>query len=78
MNAKEEIASLRQKIEAYNAAYYDKDQPLVSDFEYDELTRRLRALEAENPEFINARFPDAKGWRACVRGVCARAARGGA
>ncbi len=60
MNAKEEIASLRQKIEAYNAAYYDKDQPLVSDFEYDELTRRLRALEAENPEFITPDSPTQK------------------
>ena len=60
MNAKDEILALRKKIEAYNEAYYDKDAPLVSDFEYDDLMRKLRALEEADPALITPESPTQK------------------
>lgn len=50
MDAREEIAQLRQKIEKFNNEYYNLDAPSVSDFEYDALMRRLIELEEANPE----------------------------
>ena len=55
MDAREEIAQLRQKIEQYNNEYYNLDAPSVSDFDYDALMRRLIELEENNPEL---RSPD--------------------
>ncbi len=60
MNAKDEIKDLREQLETYNEAYYNNDQPLVSDFEYDALMRRLRDLEAENPLLITPDSPTLK------------------
>jgi len=60
MNAKDEILELRKKIEEYNYAYHVLDNPLVDDFEYDALMRRLRELERENPELATEDSPTRK------------------
>ena len=57
MTVAEEIQNLRRLIDACNKAYYDEDNPIMSDAAYDDLTRRLRKLEADNPEFITASSP---------------------
>ena len=53
----EEIEALRRQIEEHNRNYYELDAPTISDYEYDELTRRLARLEEENPEFRSADSP---------------------
>lgn len=60
MNANEEILALRRKIEEYNEAYYDLDNPAVEDYEYDMLVRRLRVLEKEHPELLTDDSPTQK------------------
>lgn len=60
MNAKEEILALRRKIEEYNEAYYVLDNPVVEDYDYDMLVRRLRMLEKEHPELLTADSPTQK------------------
>ena len=45
----ERIAELRELIQRYRVAYYQNDQTLVSDAEYDALERELAELEAESP-----------------------------
>lgn len=57
MTVAEEIQNLRRLIDTCNKAYYDEDNPIMSDAAYDDLTRRLRKLEADNPEFITASSP---------------------
>jgi len=60
MNADEirqEIESLRQEISYHNYRYHVLDQPLISDYEFDQLMQRLRALEAEHPEFASPDSP---------------------
>ena len=40
------MQELRPIIEYNNKLYYDQDAPELEDFEYDALTRELKALEA--------------------------------
>lgn len=54
MDAQKEILKLRQELEHYAKLYYEDDAPVISDYEYDMLMQRLKALEAENPEMITA------------------------
>ena len=50
--ARKRVEELRQVIEYNNRLYYDQDAPELEDFEYDALTRELKALEAQYPELI--------------------------
>ncbi|MEW1989599.1 NAD-dependent DNA ligase LigA [Brevibacterium casei] len=50
-------AELAEQIEEHRAAYYKDDSPLVSDAEYDELSRRLEALEEKYPELVTDSSP---------------------
>ncbi len=53
----EEIRLLREQLQYHNKKYYDEDAPEISDYEYDMMQRRLRALEAEHPELADADSP---------------------
>ena len=44
-----EILSLREQLRYHNKKYYDEDAPEISDYDYDMLQRKLRALEAAYP-----------------------------
>ena len=48
----ERIDELRVLLERYRTAYYQNDQTLVSDAEYDALEHELRELEQKHPETI--------------------------
>jgi DNA ligase (NAD+) len=56
-NVEKEIASLRAEIEHHNELYYQKDAPEISDYEFDQLLERLKAIEAEHPELITPDSP---------------------
>ena len=49
-SAKERIDELHTLIARYRDAYYNQDQTLISDAEYDQLERELKELEALHPE----------------------------
>ncbi len=51
------IEELRHQIRLHNHRYYVLDAPSVSDAEWDDLMRELRALEAEHPELITSDSP---------------------
>ena len=55
-----EIQELREKIEYHNERYYSLDDPEISDFEYDNMFIRLRALENQHPELISQDSPTQK------------------
>lgn len=57
MNAQEEILKLRRELEYHNKLYYVLDAPVISDYEYDMLMQRLKALEKEHPELITPDSP---------------------
>lgn len=52
-----EIDALRLRLQQANDAYYLRDQPVMSDFEYDTLMRRLREMEAERPDLVRDDSP---------------------
>ena len=57
MDAQKEILRLRRELERHNKLYYVLDAPEISDYEYDMLMNRLKALEAEHPELITPDSP---------------------
>jgi len=50
--AKQEITTLREKLEYYAKKYYDDDKPEISDYEYDMMMNQLKKLEKQFPELI--------------------------
>lgn len=60
MDTKEEIEKLREELRRHSSAYYDKDAPLISDFEYDAMMRRLIELEEQHPELKSSDSPTQK------------------
>src|SRR5579862_3234307 len=57
---------LRERLLAADNAYYVLDNPIISDAEYDDLMRELRALEEQHPELRTPNSPTQT-----VRGVAA-------
>src|SRR3989304_5742711 len=64
---------MRSKVNYHDYLYYVKNAPEVSDAEYDELMRRLRAIEEHYPELVT---PDSPTQR--VSGQPVEALRAGA
>ncbi len=52
-----EVKNLRDEINRHNDLYYQAAEPEISDFEFDQLLERLKALEAEHPELITPDSP---------------------
>jgi DNA ligase (NAD+) len=55
--AAQRCAKLRAEIEQHNIRYYQLDDPLISDAEYDALFRELQQLEAQHPELATPDSP---------------------
>lgn len=55
--AKERIDELRTLLAEHDRRYYELDQPIISDAEYDELMLELRRLEARHPDLITPSSP---------------------
>ena len=51
---------LREDIEKYNHFYYNEDNPLISDREYDDLIKKLENMEKEYPELEKRKSPTEK------------------
>ena len=51
-DVQEKYTKLRNEIEYHNNLYYNEDNPLISDMEYDALMRELKQLEQEYPELL--------------------------
>ena len=54
---KKEIEELREEIRKHNYRYYVLDQPLVSDYEYDQLMKQLIKFEQNYPQFVTPDSP---------------------
>lgn len=60
MDIQKEITDLRREIEKHNRLYHVEDAPIISDYEYDMLMQKLKAMEAEHPELITPDSPTQK------------------
>ena len=55
--AKKEIQRLREEINDHNYKYYVENNPVISDYEFDQLLKKLETLESEFPELITPDSP---------------------
>ena len=55
--AMREIKELREQLDEYNRAYYDLDDPLISDATYDLLSQRQRQIESAFPQLADETSP---------------------
>ncbi|MBK5259586.1 MAG: NAD-dependent DNA ligase LigA [Thermoanaerobaculia bacterium] len=60
MSAKSEIEKLRRELERHNRLYYLDAAPEISDYEFDQLLRKLQELEAKHPELADPNSPSAR------------------
>jgi DNA ligase (NAD+) len=59
MSAKSDIESLRKELERHNRLYYE-GRPEISDYQFDQMLRRLQELEAKHPQFHDPNSPTAR------------------
>lgn len=56
-SVQQRIVQLRAALMQHNVLYYQRDEPVISDAEYDDLFRELQELEAAHPEWLTADSP---------------------
>ena len=52
-----DIESLREILKFHEWKYYVQNDPVISDFEYDQLYKKLEAIERDNPNLITPDSP---------------------
>ena len=58
--ARKKITNLREEIEYHNKLYYDDNENIISDYDYDLKMNELISLEKEFPEFLISTSPSLK------------------
>jgi DNA ligase (NAD+) len=56
-NVRKEIEKLRDEIRRHEHLYYVLNQPEISDYEFDQLMKRLQELERQHPELVTPDSP---------------------
>lgn len=56
-NVQEELEHLKKQIAYHDKRYYVLDEPEISDYQYDQMMRRLLEIEKEHPELLTADSP---------------------
>ncbi len=57
MEVKQKIEALRTELNQHNYNYYVLDNPIISDFEFDQKLKELERLEKENPQYFDLDSP---------------------
>lgn len=57
MKKHEQIEKLRDEIRRHSHLYYIENKPEISDYDFDQLLKKLEKFEAENPELITPDSP---------------------
>ena len=55
--AKKQIEKLREEINLHNHKYYVENNPVISDYEFDQLLKKLEELESKFPDLITPDSP---------------------
>ena len=57
MDEKQRIEQLRRELHEHNYRYYVENQPIISDYDFDQLMYELQLLEARHPEMADPNSP---------------------
>jgi len=68
MDYRTEMAQLRRELTEHGYRYYVLDDPIIADYEYDRMLRRLEELEATHPEEVTPDSPTQRVGGAVVEG----------
>ena len=62
---RQEYLDLVKTLNYHAERYYAQDEPEISDYEYDQMNNRLKAIEKEHPDWIVPDSPSRRvGWKA--------------
>lgn len=62
---REDYLELVKKLNHFAELYYSKDEPEISDYEYDTMNNKLKQIEKEHPDWIVPDSPSQRvGWKA--------------
>jgi len=64
--AQEELKTLRKEIQGHIYRYHVLDDPIISDYEYDQLYKRLQELEGKYPQLITDDSPTQRSGSAVI------------
>ena len=67
-DAKKEIERLRKEINTHNYRYYVENNPVISDYEFDQLLKKLEELEKQFPDLITPDSPTQRVGEEAVEG----------
>ncbi len=56
-SVRDRARQLHSELHRHNYLYYTRDEPVISDAEYDQLLRELQSIEAEYPELVTPDSP---------------------
>ena len=65
---KSEYLKLVKEIQKYDRYYYSEAKPLISDYEYDQLYKKLESIENEHPDWITEDSPTQRVGEALTKG----------
>jgi DNA ligase (NAD+) len=66
--SRSEVEALRREIERHERLYYIESRPEISDYDFDQMLRRLQELEEEHPELRSPNSPTIRVGGAPVKG----------
>ncbi len=56
-NLRQEYDNLKQEVQYHNYRYHVLDDPVISDYEFDQKLKRLKEIEREHPEWVSPDSP---------------------
>lgn len=68
MATKKEYLEIIEEIRNHDRLYYEKARPVISDYDYDLLVKKLEAIEKEHPDWISGSSPTQRVGAALTKG----------
>lgn len=67
-NTKEDYFALLEEIRKHDRAYFVDAKPLISDYDYDQLVKKVEAIEKEHPSWVPPTSPTRRVGEAATKG----------
>lgn len=65
---KKEYEALLEEIRTHDRRYFEEARPIISDYAYDQLVKKVEEIEKEHPEWVNESSPTQRVGKALTQG----------